>query len=108
MLRAARNSIECSFGRLKARCGILTSKIDLDLTKEPTLIIVCFVLYKYYESNRVCLDEDLERAQSEKNKEDAEIFSNIPDPIYSGITVEGQEIRYLLTSCVNHNLPDSY
>ena len=108
MLRAARNPIECAFGRLKARWGILTRKIDLDLTKVPTLIIACFVLHNYCESNMVCLDDDLERAQLEKNREDADIFSNIPDPIYSGTTVEGQEIRDLLTSYINHNLPDSY
>ena len=52
MLRAARNPIECAFGRLKARWGILTRKIDLDLTKAPTLIIACFVLHNYCESNK--------------------------------------------------------
>ena len=108
MLRAARNPIECAFGRLKARWGILTRKIDLDLTKVPTLIIAWFVLHNYCESNKILLDEELERVQIEKNREDANIFSNIPDPIYSGTTAEGQEIRDLLTAYVNQNLPHSY
>jgi len=108
MLRSARNPIECAFGRLKARWGILTRRIDLDLTKVPTLIIACFVLHNYCESNRVCLDEELETAQLEKNRQDAEVFSNTPDPMYSGTTVEGQEVRDLLTRYINHNLPDSY
>ena len=108
MLRAARNPIECAFGRLKARWGILTRKMDLDLIKVPTVIIACFVLHNYCESNQVYLDEELERAQIEKNRADADIFSNIPDPIYSGTTTEGQEIRDLLTSYISQNLPDSY
>ena len=108
MLRAARNPIECAFSRLKARWGILTRKIDLDLTKVPTLIIACFVLHNYCESNTILLDEELERVHIEKNRKDANIFSNIPDPIYLRTTAEGQEIRDLLTAYVNENLPDSY
>ena len=75
----------------------MTRKIDLDLTKVPTLIIACFVLHNC-ESSKILLDEELERVHIEMNRKDANSFSNIPDPIYSGTTAEGQEIRDLLTA----------
>ena len=86
----------------------MNSKVDLDSTKVPTLIISCLVLQNYCESDSVCLDEDFERVYLKKNREDAENFSNIPDPVYSGTTVDGQYIRDLLTSYVSHNLPNQY
>ena len=38
MLHSARNPIECAFGRLKARWGFLTRKIDLKLDLVPAAI----------------------------------------------------------------------
>lgn len=53
MLRAARNPIECAFGRLKARWAILTRKIDLKLETIPKVVYACFVLHNYCEKERV-------------------------------------------------------
>ena len=82
MLRAARHPIEWAFGGIKASWGILTRNIDLHLMKMPTHIIVCSVLHNYCESTMILLDEEQERVQSEKNRENANIFSNIPDLIF--------------------------
>ena len=38
MLRAARNPVECAFGRLKALWSILTRKIDFKLESVPILV----------------------------------------------------------------------
>ena len=38
LLRAARNPIECAYGRLKARWSILTRKVDLKLESVPVLV----------------------------------------------------------------------
>ena len=39
MLRTARNPIECSFGRLKARWGVLTKRTDFKLENVPKIIL---------------------------------------------------------------------
>ena len=51
ILRSGRNPIECVFGRLKARWGILTRKMDLKLETIPVLIYACFVLHNICEKN---------------------------------------------------------
>ena len=51
MLRSARNQTECSFGRLKARCAILTRKMDLKLEILQTVIYTCVILHNYCEKN---------------------------------------------------------
>ena len=51
ILRSARNPIECVFGRLKSRWGILTRKMDLKLETIPVLIYACFVLHNICEKN---------------------------------------------------------
>ena len=39
MLRSARNQVECAFGRLKVRWGLLTRKVDLKLEMVPTVAL---------------------------------------------------------------------
>lgn len=59
MLRSARNPIECAFGRLKARWGFLSRKVDLKFDSIPTVIYSCFVLHNYCERNKGdLLDQD--------------------------------------------------
>ncbi|XP_057293071.1 putative nuclease HARBI1 [Hydractinia symbiolongicarpus] len=108
MLRCARNPIESAFGRLKGRWGILTKKIDLDLNIVPLIVMTCFTLHNFCEINTTVIDEELVTANIEKHKNDESLNKNIPDPIYSGNTSEGHEIRSLLTEYINQNLPDSY
>lgn len=65
MLRAERNLVEYALGRLKARCTILTRKIDFKLE-------VVSIPIKY-----ACLV----RMQIEPDKAEEEL-KNIPDPVY--------------------------
>ena len=65
MLRSARNQIECSFGRLKARWAILTRKMDQKLEILPTIIYACFILHDYCEKNKVYIDEEVVKSQIE-------------------------------------------
>ena len=49
MLREARNPIECAYGQLKARWGILNKKIDFKLENIPTIIwhaLLCITFAK--------------------------------------------------------------
>ena len=39
--------IECAFGRLKARFGMLKRALDVNLDDVTSLIYVCFVLYNF-------------------------------------------------------------
>ena len=63
MLREARNPIECAYGRLKARWGILNKKIDFKLESIPTIILTCFALPNCCERNKKGVDEDLFQSQ---------------------------------------------
>ena len=98
MLREARNPIECAFGRLKARWSILTRKMDLKLENIPIVVMACFVLHNFCEWHN-----DTKCNCSEDNT-----HKNIPDPIYSCTTGEGEQVRKTLTSYVQINVPDNY
>ena len=106
MLRAARNPVECAFGRLKARWSILTRKIDFKLESVPFLIYACFVLHNFCELESCHLDENLVRMQILRNKAEEEKLKNFPDPVYSYDNGEGEFVRSVLTSYINDNLPD--
>jgi len=98
LLRSARNQIECSFGRLKARWSILTRKIDFNTEMVPTVIYACFVLHNFGESRGCSLDEEAVKAQMRRNQIEEDINKNIPDPIYSCTTGEGVVVRDTLAS----------
>jgi hypothetical protein len=65
MLRAARNPIECAFGRLKARWAILTRKMDFKLETIPKVVYACFVWHNYCEKNNVNVDQTVVNSQIE-------------------------------------------
>ena len=106
MLRSARNPIECAFGRLKARWSILTRKMDLNLKLVPTVVLACFVLHNFCEVNNHDIDMELVKSQIERNQHDEAMHKNIPDPVYSGDTGEGEMIRQTLTDYIKLNMPD--
>ena len=106
MLRAARNPVECAFGRLKAPWSILTRKINFKLESVPILIYACFVLHNFCELESCHLDENLVRMQIVRNKAEEEKLKNFPDPIYSYDNGVGEFARSVLTSYINDNLPD--
>jgi hypothetical protein len=51
-LCSARMVIECAFGRLKGRFGILRRPLDINLDDVPHLIYACFVLHNFCEENK--------------------------------------------------------
>lgn len=106
MLRSARNQIECAFGRLKARWAFLTRKVDISFENVPTVVYSCFVLHNYCEHMQHCLDEQDVRAQILSNRNE-ESMPNVPDPVYSSNTDEGEYLRSLLAEYVKQNLPDT-
>ena len=56
MLRSTRNTIECTFGKLKARCRILQRPMDTPVDKLPNIIYVCFVLHNFCEAQKSEID----------------------------------------------------
>ena len=104
LLRSARNPVECAFGRLKARWAILTKKVDLDIKTVPTMIYACFVLHKFCEKNNTSIDEELVRSQIQVAA--ATLDKEIPDPVNSCNSNEGEIVRDILTQYVGLNLPD--
>ena len=58
-LSSARMVVECSFGRLKARFGILRRQIDTGLVDTLSIIYACFVLHNFCEINKESIQEEL-------------------------------------------------
>ena len=106
LLRAARNPIECAFGRLKARWSILTKKVDLKIESVPVVVYACFVLHNYCEINKSYLDEDLVRCQIDLSERNDGQNQNIIDPVYSGDNTEGNVVRQTITNYIQDTLPD--
>ena len=57
-LCSARMAIECPFGRMKARFGILRRPLDINLKGLPYLVCSCFVLHNFCEMNGENMSED--------------------------------------------------
>ena len=57
-LCSARNVIECSFGRVKARFGALRRAMDINIDELPYVIYACFVLHNFCESNNESISEE--------------------------------------------------
>ena len=61
-LSSARAVVECAFGRLNARFGILRRAIDIGLQNLPNIILACFVLHNFCELAGDHINEELSRA----------------------------------------------
>lgn len=106
MLRTATNQIECAFGRLKARWGFLSRKVDLKFESVPTVVYSCFVLHNFCERNKGHgFDTEAIDVQIQQHLEDETL--NTPDPVYSYNNQEGEIVRSVLTEYITHNLPDN-
>ncbi len=97
MLRSARNPIESAFGRLKARWSILTRKMDLKLEIIPKVILTCFILHNFCELHNSPIDEDIVKSQISRNMAEETAHQNVPDPVYSSTTGEGETVRHIGT-----------
>ena len=54
----SRMVIECAFGRLKARFGLLRRCMDINLDDLPFVIYGCFVLHNFCEINKESVNEE--------------------------------------------------
>jgi predicted DNA-binding protein YlxM (UPF0122 family) len=106
MLRSARNPIECAFGRLKARWGFLTRKVDLKLDLVPTAVYACFVLHNFCEQHMYYVDSQVVQNQQLLQQCNQHEARNIPDPVFSGNLDEGSVTRDIVTFYIENNLPD--
>ena len=105
MLRSARNPVECAncaFGRLKARWSILTRKMDLKLETIPKVVLSCFALHNFCELHNDTIDEELVRSQVARNRSMETEYQNVPDPVYSCTTGEGEAIRDVMTQYIQY------
>ena len=57
-LCSARNVIECSFGRLKARFACLKRAMDINIDDLPFMIYSSFVLHNFFEMNNESISTD--------------------------------------------------
>ena len=93
-LCSARFVIECAFGRLKARFGILRRPVDINLYDMPCVIYACFVLHNFCEINKDSVnDETVQSVMSYDSQ-----FQ--PKTISSRTTAndnEGKKVRRILT-----------
>ena len=54
----ARMVIECAFGRLKARFGMLRRPMDINIQDLPSVIFSCFILHNFCELNGESMGEE--------------------------------------------------
>jgi len=95
-LCSARFVIECAFGRLKARFGILRRPMDINIKDFPNVFYVCFVLHNFCEVNSDSLNEDIvQTAISYDRYFQPPVSSSIR--IASSNETEGRKVRHILT-----------
>ena len=61
-LSSARMVVDCAFGQLKARFGILRQPIDLCLENAVTTIHACFILHNFCEMHNDTMPNELTTA----------------------------------------------
>ena len=109
MLRSARNTIECAFGRVKDRCGLLRKSIGIKVENVPILVYTCFVLHNFCESFKDCEVDNAEiQSQILLHQKEDQNMPNLADQIYSSSNEEGEYVRNLLTKNIKDNLPGVY
>lgn len=60
-LSSARMVVECAFGRLKARFGILQRPMDLSIDNILTTVHACFILHNFCEMHNESIPDDIAR-----------------------------------------------
>lgn len=93
-LCSARFVIECAFGRLKARFGILRRPVDINLNDMPHVIYACFVLHNFCEVHNDSINEETVQTaityerQFQPHSTSSRISAN---------ETEGKKVRRILT-----------
>lgn len=97
-LSRARTTVDCAFGRLKGRWRCLLKKMDVSISRVPTIVSGCCVLHNLCESQG---DEFLEDWM-EGVEESGELRE--PDiPVLHEGTAEPQNVRRVLADYFTEN-----
>lgn len=70
------------------------------------VVYACFTLHNFCELHKTDVDHELIRRQVEIIRANEEEHKNLPDPVYSSTSDEGDIIRKILTSHIRTCLPD--
>ena len=80
--------------------------MDLSLNILPIVIYACFTLHNFCEQHKAYVDHEQVQKQVELIKANEEEHANLPDPVYSTNSDEGDIVRRILTSYIRTYLPD--
>lgn len=93
-LCSARFVIECAFGRLKARFGILRRPMDINIFDLPNVIYACFVLHNFCETNNDAISEEMTQSAIAY---DQQFQPNARSGVAPSNETEGKKVRRILT-----------
>ncbi|XP_057298902.1 uncharacterized protein LOC130629642 [Hydractinia symbiolongicarpus] len=68
-LSSARMVVECAFGRLKGRFGILKKQMDTKLDDTLLIIYACFILQNFCEHNKETLSNDITQTVNQEQNQ---------------------------------------
>jgi hypothetical protein len=76
--------------------------MDLKLETIPKVVLSCFALHNFCELHNDTIDEELVRSQVARNRSMETEYQNVPDPVYSCTTGEGEAIRDVMTQYIQY------
>ena len=99
LLRSGRNVIERAFGRLKARWRYVSSKMEVDISLAPALIMSAFVLHNFLESegDRI-VNTNAYHTLYEKSVKSVKAYGHGPRDAAS--TIDGREVRQSIVAYI--------
>ena len=92
-LCCSRMVIECAFGRLKARFGMLRRAMDVNMDDLPSVIYACFVLHNYCEMNGESVREEQVQCALQYDHH----YQQSKEPPKESNNAEGKKVRRILT-----------
>ena len=94
-LCSARYVIECSYGRLKARFGILRRAVDINLDDAPQVIYACFFLHNFCKMYNDSINDEAIRSAVAYDRQFHPQTSQGRAPSNE---TEGKKVRRILTT----------
>ena len=82
--------------------------MDLKLEIIPKVVLTCFVLHNFCELNNSTIDKELVKCQIAWNMAEETPHQNVPDPVYSSTTGEGEAVRDTLVQYIYTHLAGNY
>ncbi len=92
-LSSARMVVECAFGRLKARFGVLRKPIDMCLPNTVYVIMSCFILHNFCEAEGENIGIEKETAARKYEREFEHSAVQIQNPVMHNNESGGKKIR---------------